>query len=76
MKVIRSKPIGEDIRVSAVLRKTADGWKYLHWAESPKTALVYIEDLFEKDVSDDWDEFYKQAVEDKKAVLRRKREQQ
>ena len=73
MKVIRSKPIGEDIRVSAVLRKTTDGWKYIHWAESPKTALVYIEDLFEKDVSADWDEFYKQAVEDKKEVWRRKR---
>ncbi|MEQ1801971.1 MAG: nuclear transport factor 2 family protein [Gammaproteobacteria bacterium] len=74
MKVIRSKPIGEDIRVSAVLRKTDDGWKYIHWAESPKTPLVYIEDLFEKDVSDDWDEFYQQAVEDKKEVWRRKRE--
>ena len=73
MKIIRSKPIGEDIRVSAVLRKTADGWKYIHWAESPKTALVYVEDLFEKDVSADWDEFYKQAVEDKKEVWRRKR---
>jgi ketosteroid isomerase-like protein len=76
MKVIRSKPIGEDIRVSAVLRKTTDGWKYIHWAESPKTALVYVEDLFEKDVSADWDEFYKQAVEDKKEVWRRKRESQ
>ncbi|MBL8199459.1 MAG: nuclear transport factor 2 family protein [Chromatiales bacterium] len=76
MKIIRSKPIGEDIRVSAVLRKTGDGWKYIHWAESPKTALVYIEDLFEKDVSADWDEFYRQAVEDKKEVWRRKREQQ
>jgi ketosteroid isomerase-like protein len=76
MKIIRSKPIGEDIRVSAVLRKTADGWKYIHWAESPKTALVYVEDLFEKDVSADWDEFYKQAVEDKKEVWRRKRESQ
>lgn len=76
MKIIQSKPIGEDIRVSAVLRKTADGWKYIHWAESPKTALVYIEDLFEKDVSADWDAFYEQAVKDKKEVWRRKREQQ
>ena len=48
MKTIGSNPIGEDIRVSAVLRNTDDGWRYIHWAESPKTAMVYIEDLFEK----------------------------
>ena len=76
MKVIASKPIGEDIRVSAVLRKKDDGWKFIHWAESPKTAMVYIEDLFEKDVAPGWDAFYEQAQADKKAVWKRKREQQ
>jgi len=76
MKAIASKPIGEDIRVSAVLRNTDDGWKYIHWAESPKTAMVYIEDLFEKDVAPGWDEFYEQAKQDKKDVWRRKREEQ
>jgi hypothetical protein len=76
MKVIASNPIGEDIRVSAVLRNTEDGWRFIHWAESPKTALVYIEDLFEKDVAPGWDAFYEQAKADKKAVWQRKREQQ
>jgi hypothetical protein len=76
MKTIASKPIGEDIRVSAVLRNTDDGWKYIHWAESPKTAMVYIEDLFEKDVAPGWDEFYEQAKADKKAVWQRKSEAQ
>lgn len=76
MKVIASNPIGEDIRVSAVLRNTDDGWKFIHWAESPKTAMVYIEDLFEKDVAPGWDEFYEKAQADKKAVWKRKREQQ
>jgi ketosteroid isomerase-like protein len=74
MKTIAGKPIGEDIRVSAVLRNTDDGWKYIHWAESPKTAMVYIEDLFEKDVAPGWDEFYEQAKKNKKEVARRKRE--
>ena len=76
MKTIASKPIGEDIRVSAVLRNTDDGWKYIHWAESPKTAMVYIEDLFEKDVAPGWDEFYEQAKADKKAVWQRKSQAQ
>ncbi len=73
MKVIASKPIGEDVRVSAVLRETDDGWKYIHWAESPKTAMVYIEDLYERDAGEDFDEFYEQAIKDKKEVWRRKR---
>jgi hypothetical protein len=76
MKTIAGKPIGEDVRVSAVLRNTDDGWKYIHWAESPKTAMVYIEDLFEKDVAPGWDEFYDQAKKDKKAVWKRKRDEQ
>jgi hypothetical protein len=76
MKVIASKPIGEDIRVSAVLRKKDDGWKFIHWAESPKTTMVYVEDLFEKDVAPGCDAFYEQAQADKKAVWKRKREQQ
>lgn len=74
MKIIGAKPFGEKIRASAVLRKTDDGWKYIHWAESPKNGKVYIEDLFEKDVRDDWDEFYEQAKKDKKEVWRKRRE--
>ncbi len=76
MKAIASNPIGEDIRVSAVLRNTPDGWRYIHWAESPKTAMVYIEDLFEKDVEPGWDEYYEEARQRKREVWRRKREEQ
>ncbi len=73
MKRVMSNAIGESVRVSAVLRNTDDGWKYIHWAESPKTAMVYIEDLFEQDVDDDWDEFYEEAKERRKEVVRKKR---
>jgi len=72
MKVIASNPIGENIRVSAVLRKTPDGWRYIHWAESPKTAMVYIEDLFERDVAPGWDEYYEGARQRKREVWRAK----
>lgn len=73
MKRVMSNAIGESVRVSAVLRNTDDGWKYIHWAESPKTAMVYIEDLFEQDVDDDWNEFYEEAKERRKEVVKKKR---
>jgi len=76
MKIIASNPFLERVRVSAVLRETDDGWKYIHWAESPKTAMVYIEDLYEKQISDDWDEFYEEAMKNKKEVWKRKRAEQ
>lgn len=76
MKVIASNPIGENIRVSAVLRNTPEGWRYIHWAESPKTAPVYLEDLMEKDVEPGWDEYFEGAKERKREVWRKKREQQ
>lgn len=76
MKIIAANPIGEDVRVSAVLRNTDQGWRYIHWAESPKTAMVYIEDLFERDVAPGWDEYFEGAKQRKKEVWRRKREAQ
>jgi len=50
MIFIGRKPIGEDIRVSAVLRRTNAGWRYIHWAESPMTAPMYLMKLMERDV--------------------------
>jgi hypothetical protein len=76
MKVIASKPIGEEVRASGVFRKTDDGWKWIHYAESPKTAAVFLEDLMETQVRDDWDEFYEEAQQNKKEAWRRKREAQ
>ncbi len=75
MKVIGSNPIGEEVRASGVFRKKDDGWKWIHYAESPKTASVFLEDLMETQVEDDWDEFYEQAQKNKKEIWKRKREQ-
>jgi ketosteroid isomerase-like protein len=50
MKIIGRKPIGEEVRVSAVLRRTAAGWRYIHWAESPMTGSMYLTKLMERDV--------------------------
>ncbi len=74
MTVRGSNPIGEDVRVSAVLRNTPDGWRYIHWAESPKATMVYIEDLFEKGVAPGWDEYYEAAMQRKKEAWANKRQ--
>lgn len=76
MKVIASNPIGEDVRGSGVFRKKGDEWKWIHYAESPKAAPVFLEDLMEKEVRDDWDEFYEEAKELKKDVWKKKRQAQ
>ena len=75
MKVRGSNPIGEDVRVSAVLRNTPEGWRYIHWVESPKATMVYIENLFEQGVAEGWDEYYKAAMQRKKEVWQSKRQQ-
>jgi ketosteroid isomerase-like protein len=76
MKVIASNPIGEEVRASGVFRKTDDGWKWIHYAESPVTAAVFLENLMETQVRDDWDEFYEQAQKNKKEIWKRKRAEQ
>ena len=50
MKIRGRLPIGEDVRVSAVFRKKPEGWRYIHWAESPMTALAYMDKLVQRDV--------------------------
>ena len=50
MKMIGCKPIGEEVRVSAVLRHKPEGWRYIHWAESPMTAMMYLQKFYERDV--------------------------
>jgi hypothetical protein len=52
MKIIGRKPVGEEVRVSAVLRRTSAGWRYIHWAESPMTGVMYMQKLMERDVDE------------------------
>ena len=76
MKTRGSNPIGEDVRASGVFRRKGDDWYWIHYAESPKAPAVFLEDLMEKEVRDDWDEFYEEAKKRKREVNRRKREEQ
>ena len=50
MKMRGRLPIGEEIRISAVFRKKPEGWRYIHWAESPMTPGAYLDRLRQKEV--------------------------
>jgi hypothetical protein len=59
MKVVFApKPFGSDNRVSAVFRRKPEGWRYLCYAEAFQAPTIYMQKLFEKDISPDYDAFY------------------
>jgi hypothetical protein len=67
MKLIFApNPFGSDNRVTSVLRKTSDGWKYLAYAEAFQAPTMYFQKLFEKDVSPDYQEFFDQIKQQKR----------
>jgi hypothetical protein len=47
MKFRWSPPMGEKLRANAILRKTADGWRFIYYAEAPKSTLSYVQDMYE-----------------------------
>ncbi len=51
MKMGRGGPMHEKLRANAVLRKTKTGWKFIHYAEAPKSPLVYMQDLYGESVT-------------------------
>jgi len=63
MKLIfAKKPFGSDNRVSSVFRKKADGWKYICYAEAFQAPTMYIQKLFEKDISPEYQKFFDQVT--------------
>jgi hypothetical protein len=47
MKFRRGPPMGERLRANALLRNTADGWRFIYYAEAPKSTLAYVRDMYE-----------------------------
>jgi hypothetical protein len=63
MKLIfQPKPFGSDNRVSAVFRRKPEGWRYLAYAEAFQAPNMYMNHLMEKDVAEDYQQFF-DAVE-------------
>ncbi len=38
--------MGEKFKANAVFRNTEDGWKFIHYAETPDSAIMYFERLY------------------------------
>jgi len=49
-------PISDNFRANAVFRKTAEGWQFIHYAEAPLAPLAYIEHLYRKRVTPDYEQ--------------------
>lgn len=56
MKIRPSPPIAERLRATGIFRKTAAGWKFIHYAEAPKSPAVYIQELYRDRVSPEFRE--------------------
>ncbi len=41
----------ERLRASAMLRRTVGGWKFFYYAESPKSSMTYLRELYEATVT-------------------------
>lgn len=59
------KPFGSDNRVSAVFRRKPDGWRYVSYAEGFQSPNIYMQKLYELNVSPDYQEFYDETMSKK-----------
>ncbi|HJP04267.1 MAG: hypothetical protein CL799_13595 [Chromatiales bacterium] len=56
--VFQPKPFASDNRVAAVFRRKPGGWRYLAYMEAFQAPNMYINKLMEKDVADDYQQFF------------------
>ena len=45
-----AKPIGGEVRVTALLRRKPDGWRFFHWIEAPLASLIQLKRAHEQAV--------------------------
>jgi hypothetical protein len=54
MKFKNGPPLGEKLRAQGVFRKTRDGWRFIYYAESPKSTISYVQDMYKAMASDEF----------------------
>ena len=50
IKGMEDSPLGLNVRVSAVVRKTNAGWRFCHYVESPLGAFPYLKAVYQANV--------------------------
>lgn len=52
MRGLEHNPFGLDVRVSALARKTDEGWRFCHYVESPLGPLPYLMESYRGNVDE------------------------
>lgn len=64
MKLVwEDKPFGSDTRVSAIFRKKPEGWRYVCYMEGFQSPNLYMQKLYENNISPEYEEFYKEKTQ-------------
>ncbi len=50
----QDKPVGGDVRVTAVFRRRSEGWRAFHYVEAPLAPILYVRKLYEGQVDADF----------------------
>ncbi|MDG2321656.1 MAG: nuclear transport factor 2 family protein [Rhodospirillaceae bacterium] len=50
IKGMEDSPLGLDVRVSAIVRRTDKGWRFCHYIESPLGAFPYLKAVYQANV--------------------------
>lgn len=46
----QDKPVGGEVRVTAVLRRRPEGWRLFHYVEAPLAPILYVRKLYQGQV--------------------------
>ena len=57
------KPWGGESRFTAVVRRKPEGWRLVSYVEAHMTPLLYVQRLYEKNVSPEFADFHRAALE-------------
>lgn len=60
------QPTGGDARVMSVFRRKPEGWRFIAYAEGPMSPVLFMHKLYEMNVSPEFAEFNRRAMERKK----------
>jgi hypothetical protein len=63
--VFQPRPFGSDTRVSAVFRKKPEGWRYVCYTEAFQSPNIYMQKLYEKNISPEYEDFYKEKMQER-----------
>ncbi len=62
--VFQPRPFGSDTRVSAVFREKSEGWRYVCYTEAFQSPNIYMQKLYEKNISPEYEDFYKEKMQE------------